>query len=62
MDIMNVAKDDVAIEQLCTIIQQLEKLLDIARENKGKVRPIISSGEIELLKDHLDLVIKYSKV
>ena len=62
MDIMNSAKDTVVIEQLCTVIQQLVKLLDIARENKGKVRPIIYGGEVELIKDHLDLVVKYSKI
>lgn len=52
-------KDAVALDELRVIIGRLQKLTEEATKNVGKVRPILNSSEIDLLKDHLDLVKKY---
>ena len=59
---MNEEKDTVAITELGVIIRRLEKIGQDASKNVGKCRPILSASEIELIKDHLDLVIKYTKL
>ena len=59
---MDTEKDAVAITELGVIIRRLEKIGQDASKNVGKRRPILSASEIELIKDHLDLVIKYTKL
>jgi len=59
---MDNPKDKVAIAELEVVIHQLEKMLESARENLGRMRPLVYSGDIELVKDHLDLVAKYMKL
>ena len=60
--IMETEKDDIAIDELETIIRRLNGLWEDAKGNRGKMRPIISASEIELVKDHLDLIVKYTKI
>ena len=57
---MDTEKDVVAINELETIIQRLDKIRQLAGENLGKCQPVISASEIDLIKDHLDLVKKYT--
>ena len=59
---MDTEKDVVAINELETIIQRLDKMRQLASEQLGKVQPVISAGEIDLIKDHLDLVKKYTSI
>uniref|UniRef100_A0A6M3LFZ4 Uncharacterized protein n=1 Tax=viral metagenome TaxID=1070528 RepID=A0A6M3LFZ4_9ZZZZ len=59
---MDNAKDLIALAELSTIINRLRDLAESARSNVGKSRPVVSPTEIELIKDHLDLVIKYTKL
>ena len=59
---MDTEKDVVAINELETIIQRLDKVRQLASEQLGKVQPVISAGEIDLIKDHLDLVKKYTSL
>jgi len=55
-------KDKTAMGELQVIIAELNALLAKGQSNIGKCRPIIGAAEIELIKDHLDLVIKYTKL
>ena len=55
-------KDKTAMGELQIIISELNALLAQGQSNIGKCRPIIGAVEIELIKDHLDLVIKYTKL
>ena len=55
-------KDKTAMGELQIIISELNALLATGQSNIGKCRPIINAVEIELIKDHLDLVIKYTKL
>ena len=59
MTMMNTDKDGVALDELRVIIERLQKLTEEATKNVGTVRPILNSSEIDLIKDHLDLVKKY---
>ena len=56
---MNIEKDVIAINELETIIQRLDKIRQLASENLGKFQPLINANEIDLIKDHLELVKKY---
>jgi len=62
MNEYEIRKDKTAIGELKIIIAELNALLGRAEANIGKVRPIITASEIELLKDHLDLVAKYTRL
>ena len=55
-------KDLIALAELATIINRLEEIGEAAKENVGKCRPILNSAEIDLIKDHLDLVVKYTRL
>jgi len=54
------AKDKTAIGEMQIIMTRLEVLLKMAEGAVGHSRPVFSASEIQLIKDHLDLVIKYS--
>ena len=56
---LDTEKDVIAVNELETIIQRLDKIRQSASENIGKSQPILSGVEIDLIKDHLDLVKKY---
>ena len=55
-------KDKTAIGELKIIISELQALVAKAEANVGKSRPIVNSSDIEIIKDHLDLVIKYTRL
>jgi hypothetical protein len=55
-------KDKTAIGELRIVISELTALLFIGEKNIGTCRPIISASEIDLIKDHLDLVVKYTSL
>ena len=55
-------KDVIALTELSTIITRLTGIHHEAQEKVGKSRPILPATEIELIKDHLDLVVKYTKL
>lgn len=55
-------KDKTAIGELKIVISELGVLLAMAEASVGSVRPIIPASEIELIKDHLDLVVKYTSL
>ena len=57
---METEKDKVAISELTVIIDRLTRIRDEAEKLIGRQRPILSASEIELIKDHLDLVKKYA--
>lgn len=59
---MEEQKDKVAIIEFEMVICQLHHILEMAKKNVGSTRPIIYSGDIDLVKDHLDLVVKYSRL
>ena len=59
---IGIEKDKVAIKELEVIIKRLQDILIICNLNIGKCRSIIPPSEIELIKDHLDLVIKYTRL
>jgi hypothetical protein len=59
---MGTEKDLIALKELDTIIAQLTSIHKAAEEHIGKSRPILSAQDIELAKDHLDLVLKYTKL
>jgi hypothetical protein len=59
---METEKDSIALKELDTIISQLTNIRKAAQENVGKCRPIINAQDIELAKDHLDLVVKYTRL
>ena len=59
---METEKDTIAIDELGVVIERLTRLWEDAKANVGKRRPVIYSGEIELIKEHLDLVVKYSRI
>ena len=56
---MDTEKDVIAINELEIIIQRLDKIRRLASEQVGKCQPVISASEIDLIKDHLDLVKNY---
>ena len=49
---MKTEKDAIALDELETIIKQLNGLLLDAKSAVGRMRPIINASEIELVKDH----------
>ena len=55
-------KDKIALVELDSIIQRLSYLARAAQKALGRERPIVAASEIEIIKDHLDLVVKYSKL
>jgi len=55
-------KDKTAVGELRLIISELNAIVAKAEANIGKVRPILPQTDIELMKDHLDLVIKYTRL
>ena len=55
-------KDKTAIGELDIIIEELRVLRERGMNNIGKIRPIIPPSEIELIKDHLDFVVKYTSL
>ena len=58
---MDTEKAAIALDELETIIKRLSSLREDAKGAVGKMAPIINASEIELVKDHLDLVVKYTK-
>jgi len=59
---METEKDLIALAELDTVINRLKSIRETAQKNVGKSRPILNAQEIELVKDHLDLVVKYTKL
>ena len=59
---METEKDLIALTELDTVISRLKSIRETAQKNSGKCRPILSAQEIELAKDHLDLIVKYTKL
>lgn len=55
-------KDKTAIGELKIVISELNVILTSAEANIGKFRPILPATDIELIKDHLDLVVKYTRL
>ena len=55
-------KDTIGLGELTTVISRLQSIHESAQNNVGKNRPILNAQEIELVKDHLDLVVKYTKL
>ena len=62
MNEFEIMKDNTALGELKTVISELMVLAAKAEANIGKVRPIVNASDIELIKDHLDLVIKYTRL
>ena len=62
MDEYEIQKDRTAMGELKIIIAELTVLLARGERNIGKCRPTIPQSEIELIKDHLDLVVKYTSI
>ena len=60
MDKSDTEKDVIAVNELEVIIKRLDRMRQSASENIGKSRPILGAAEISLIKDHLDLVVKYT--
>lgn len=52
-------KDNIALKELDTVIARLKSIREVAQEKVGKSRPILSEHEIQIVKDHLDLAVKY---
>ena len=59
---MNTEKDTIAMSGLEDIIQRLMSIKQFAVKQIGKSRPILNASEIELIKDHLDLIVKYTRL
>jgi len=59
---MDTEKDAIAIGELEVIIQRLMSIKQFAEKQIGKSRPILNASEIELIKDHLDLIVKYTRL
>jgi len=59
---MDTEKDTIAIGELEVIIQRLMSIKQFAEKQIGKSRPILNASEIELIKDHLDLIVKYTRL
>ena len=59
---MDNEKDMIAIKEVDTVIERLQSMRKAAEQSIGHSRPIFSASEIEIVKDHLDLVVKYSRL
>jgi hypothetical protein len=59
---MDNEKDIVALKELETVIVRLNSIYEAAQKNVGKSRPILSEQDIAVAKDHLDLVVKYTRL
>lgn len=55
-------KDVIALTELAAAIGRLTQIHEAAGKNVGKCRPILNAQEVEIVKDHLDLVVKYTRL
>ncbi len=55
-------KDKTALGEIRIVISQLQAILAKAELDVGKVKPIVRQSDIELIKDHLDLIVKYTRI
>lgn len=59
---MDNEKDMIAIKEVDTVIERLQSMRKVAEQRIGRSRPIFSESDIAIVKDHLDLVVKYSRL
>lgn len=59
---MDTAKDKVALHELEQAIDRLNGLALQGNLRLGKEQPVISGYEISIVKDHLDLAVRYAQI